>query len=236
MGTTMKIEMIQKQVNDEILLRKPDPKLIAAYAEKMSAGATFPPIIIGTWPLSEKYGSTGIVDGMNRLGAATVAGLKSFPVEERKYTTLSDMLADMYVLNIAHGQPVSEGQRNARIKLLRSQGMTLETIAKMFNLGKSSIDRIAKNDQGEGKPGRKGGANASKGQGTQAPLKAKAFFTMLERLNKELTRKRPDVKAEILAYMSPCTDENEDGELDEDLFKSLKSVHAHFGEMIKMFA
>lgn len=218
----LRLEELAKAVNESISLRKPNKDTITAYAEKMDAGVEFPPIVIGRWPKSDKYGESGIVDGLHRLAAATQAKLKDFPVEFIQYESLDKALADMYTRNMQHGLPPTEGQRNARIKLLKqiNPNETIDTLGKQFGLNRSSIDRILKGKQGEGKSGRKGGANASAAHKTLEPLKPKQFFALLDRLEFTLNRVRP--VADIVAYCSP---ESEDGvKIDQDKKKKLASV------------
>ena len=216
------LEAIIKVVNDAISLRKSNKDTIKAYAEKMAAGVEFPPIIIGRWPESDKYGKTGIVDGLHRVAAAVEAKLKDFPVELVNYESLDQALADMYTRNMQHGLPPTEGQRNARIKLLKqiNPNETIDTLGKKFALNRSSIDRILKGKQGEGKSGRKGGANASAAHKTLEPLKAKALMTALGRIEFTLARVRP--VADLIAYCSPETDEGT--KVDKDKKATLQNV------------
>ena len=220
--TKMSIEQLTKLVNEAISLRKPHKDTIANYAEKMESGVQFPSIVVGQWPKSDKYGDSGIIDGLHRLAAATVAKLKEFPVEHVQFETLEQALADMYVRNMQHGLPPTEGQRNARIKLLKqiNPNETIDTLAKKFALNRSSIDRILKGKQGEGKSGRKGGANASAAHKTLDALKPKPFFAMLDRLEFTLNRVRPT--ADIIAY---CTPETDNGvQVDKEKKKKLDAV------------
>lgn len=219
---TQLIADIANQVNEAISLRKPNKDTIKTYTELMLGGTKFPPIVIGQWPKSDKYGESGVIDGLHRLAAATHAKLKEFPVEVVQYESLDQALADMYVRNMQHGLPPTEGQRNARIKLLKqiNPTETIDTLGKKFGLNRSSIDRILKGKQGEGKSGRKGGANASAAHKTLEPLKPKSFFAMVDRLEFTLNRVRPT--ADIIAYCSP---ETEDGvSIDKDKKKKLEAI------------
>ena len=232
----MKMSEVVSYVNETIALRKPNDHKVAEYAERMAAGVKFPAIVIGRWPKSEKYGEAGIVDGMHRVSAAAAANLKELEVEEKKFNTLEDMLAYMYTVNMSHGLPVTEGQRNARIKLIKQidPKLTLEKIAKQFGLHPSSVDRILKGSQGEGKSGPKGkGANKSAGQKSQGPKKVQAMFKTIENLNVEFSRKRPNQLAELGAYLSPSTEKNPDGELDEDKYQEIVVLHNYLGGLIK---
>lgn len=213
MSKAMSVEELQKLINPEIALRSVNAERVEEYAEKMSTGVKFPPIVVGRFPRSEKYGSKGIIDGIHRLTAAQAAGLKTFPYEEINYSSIGDMLADMYKHNMAHGLPVTEGQRNARIKLLRAQGMTLEAIGKEFSLAKQSIDRIVKGTQGEGKSGPKG-ANKSKAHADTEGLKPKAFFTALEKINRTFELNRAIAK--VIEDMIEVTKESPDGTVDAE--------------------
>lgn len=199
----MKVDLILTLLNEHVLLRKANEAKTEEYAERMKAGVTFPPIIVGTWPGSDKYGSTGIVDGIHRVGAAVLAGLKEMDVERKSFDSLPQAMAFMYTVNMSHGLPPTEGQRNARIKLLKQLDpkATLDTLADQFKLGRSSIDRILKDQQGEGPSGRKKGANERKDTKKPEPLKPKPFFVSLERVVFTLSRVRPT--ADIAAYMTP---------------------------------
>ena len=179
----MKVEELDKLLNASVKLRNVNETMVSTYADRMTAGVEFPPVILGRYPKSEKYGDSAIIDGVHRITAAKAAGLKDLRVDEIHYKTLTEALADMYVRNMAHGLPVTEGQRNARITLLRAQGMKLEQIAKLFGLGKSSIDRIVKGTQGEGKSGLKTGTKRSAAHKDLEPLKPKTFFNYLDRIN-----------------------------------------------------
>jgi hypothetical protein len=220
--TTETVERVLKFVNDAIALRKPDEKTAQAYAEKMEQGIKFPPIILGQWPKSEKYGESGIIDGMHRLNAAILAKLKDIDVQIVKYESLEQALADMYTRNMQHGLPPSEGQRNKRIKLLKqiNPQETVDTLAKAFALNRSSIARILKDQQGEGKSGRKGGATANAAHKSLSALLPKQFFASLERFDYTLNKVR--ATADIIAYVTP---QGENGPiLDKDKKKKLDSV------------
>jgi hypothetical protein len=79
-----------------------------------------------------------------------------------------------------------------------------------------------KGEQGEGKPGPKG-ANKSKGQKSQEPLKPKAFFSLLERIDYTCSRVRPS--ADIIALASP---EGENGaEVDQEKVALLEATIQH---------
>ncbi len=235
MTTQMKVKDLIAFVNEEISLRKPSKAMVEEYARRMKDGVEFPPLIVGTWPKSDKYGSGGIVDGRHRLEAAKEAGLDQLPITEKSFETIQDALAFMYKANVAHGLPVSEGQRNARIKLIRQidPQATIEKLAKQFGLGIASISRILKDMQGEGKSGRKGGANSSKGQKSQTPLKPSGVQRMIERLNQEFERKRPNVLADYGAYLSPASEKHPDGELDADKFEEVTTLQAYLTGLIK---
>ncbi len=233
---TMQVEALEKLINEAVALRPVNADKLAEYAERMEAGTKFPPVIVGSWPLSEKYGQGGVVDGMHRIGAAKVAGVKTLDVEERKFDTLQSALKFMYDANMAHGLPVTEGQRNARIKLLRKidPSLTLEKIGKEFGLGKSSIDRIVKDDQGEGKSGRKTGTSKSKAHKSQEVLKPKAIVSALERLDYTFARVKPT--ADFVAHCSPEED-GKDGEsravIDKDKVALLKKCITHLSNIVK---
>lgn len=231
---TMKLKDLLLEVNEEISLRKPNAAKIAEYAERMQAGAVFPPVIVGQWPHSQKYGSSGIVDGIHRVGAAELAKLDSLDVEVKKFTTLEEALSFMYEANMAHGLPVTEGQRNARIKLLKKidPKLTLEKLAAQFKLGKSSIARILGDEQGEGKSGRKAGANASKAHADQTPLKPQAFFNQLGKIN--LTCEHTHALADIIAHAYPETEKGP--KVDKDMLKTLKEAKANLEGIIKELA
>lgn len=228
----MKLSELVKHINEAVSLRNPNKEKIAEYAEHMKAGKAFPPIVIGHWPNSEKYGESGIVDGMHRLSAAQEAGLTEFSTETKKFPTLESALAYMYTANMSHGLPVTEGQRNKRIILLKQidAKLTLEQLAKEFGLHPSSIDRILKGQQGEGKSGPKG---ANKRKEESAPKKASQLFKTIEGLNKEFIRKRPNQLVELGAYLSPATEENPEGETDQDKLQELVILHDTLKSLIK---
>lgn len=227
----MALEALEKLINPEIALRNVQEARVAEYAEKMEQGAKFPPVVVGKFPRSEKYGSEGIIDGLHRLTAARAANLKSFPYEEISYSSLSDMLADMYKRNQAHGLPVTEGQRNARIKLLRAQGMTLEAIGKEFSLHKSSVDRVVKGAQGEGKSGPKKGSNKSEAHKDTDGLKPKAFFKALEKIVRTCELKRAIAK--VVEEMIEVTKDAPDGQVNEDMMSLIDETIVHLSTLKK---
>lgn len=216
----MKLSELKVHINDAIALRNPDKAKIAEYAERMKVGVQFPPIIIGYWPKTAKYGESGIVDGLHRLAAAEEAGLTDVPVESKKFPSLESALTFMYTANMSHGLPVDEKNRNKRIILLKQidAKLTLEQLAKEFGLSTASVDRILKGKQGEGKSGPKG-ANVRKEE--QQPKKANQIFKTIQGLNVEFFRKRPNQAAELGAYCSPVSDEVPDGEVDLDMLQEL---------------
>lgn len=223
----MKVSELASIVNSmhkDVLLRSVDQKVAERYAQLMLDGVKFPPILVGKYPASEKYGDVAIVDGIHRIIAAQAAKIEELPVKIESYTSLPQMLADMYVANQEHGLPVSDGERNKRIELLRKQGWKLADIAKAFHLSTASIDRIVKGSQGEGKSGPKG-ANKSAGQKTAEPKKPKALLTMMQKLNTEFARKRPNTIADFCAYLTPATDTETEGELDEELFSVVDELY-----------
>lgn len=224
------VSELKELANEKISLRKPNEHKIEEYAERMRAGVVFPPVIVGQWPASEKYGAFGIVDGIHRVGAALKAGVKSLSVEERAFPSLEEALSFMYIANMAHGLPVTEGQRNARIKLLRQidAKMSIDKLAEIFGLSRSSCDRILKDEQGEGKSGPKG-ANKSKAHKSQEPLKAKAFFNALERICETCESKI--AVADILAFAQPETDKGP--KVDKEMLQSLKATIANLTAMAK---
>jgi hypothetical protein len=221
----LSLEALKKLGNEEILLRKIDTKKAEEYAEKMRAGVVFPSVKIGRWPKSEKYGETGIVDGLHRIYAANATGLKEIEAETIEFKSLPEALSYMYTANMAHGLPPTEGQRNARIVLLKKMDptLTLDKIGQVFKLTKSSIDRILKGQQGEGQGGRKAGAIKSEAHKTLEPLKPKAFFAMLDKIVYTCERKR--AVAEIVAFASP---EGEEGvEIDQEKVALLGEVETY---------
>lgn len=228
----MKLAELKTQVNDAVALRNPDKGKIAEYAERMKVGVKFPPVIIGYWPKTEKYGESGIVDGLHRLAAAEAANLTEIEVESQKFSSLKDALSFMYTANMAHGLPVDEKQRNKRIVLLKQidAKLTLEQLGKEFGLSTASVDRILKGKQGEGKSGPKG-ANARKEE--QQPKKAAQLFKTIQGLNVEFLRKRPNQVAELGAYCSPVSEESPDGEVDQDMLQELVLLHDTLKGLIK---
>ena len=230
----MLLSELEKHVNESIKLRSPNKGKTEEYAERMEAGVTFPPIVIGHWPKSEKYGESGIVDGIHRLIAATLAKRTEFPTETKKFQSLEEALVYAYTANMAHGLPVTESQRNSRIQLLRKidPKLTLEKIGKQFGLGKSSVDRIIKGDQGEGKPGPKG-ASKSTGQKTAEPKKASGLYKLMTTLNEEFQRKRPNQLVEMRAYLTPSTKEHPDGEVDKERCATIAELTHYLTILLK---
>lgn len=228
----MKLSELKAHINDAIALRNPDRAKIAEYAERMKVGVKFPPIVIGYWPKTEKYGDSGIVDGLHRLAAAEAANLTEIEVESQKFPTLKDALSFMYTANMTHGLPVDEKQRNKRIVLLKQidAKLTLEQLAKEFGLSTASVDRILKGKQGEGKSGPKG-ANARKEE--QQPKKASQLFKTIQGLNVEFLRKRPNQVAELGAFCSPVTEDAPDGKVNQDMLQELILLHDTLKGIIK---
>lgn len=228
---TQTLTEIAKFINDDISLRPMNDAKAKEYAERMTVGVEFPPIVIGSWPKSDKYGESGIVDGLHRLMAAKEAGLKSFPVTEKKFASLQDALTYMYQANMGHGLPPTEGQRNARIKLIRKidPTATIGKLGKEFGLSDSSIDRIIKDQQGEGKPGRKTGTKKNAQHKDLELMKPKAIMSSIERLHLTLTKARP--AADFIAF---CQPEGEDGaELDQEKFDTIQELTKLFQAIIK---
>jgi len=219
---TQLVTDILKHVNEAISLRKPNKDTIARYAELMTGGTVFPPIIIGQWPKSEKYGMMGVIDGLHRLSAAMIAKVAELPVETVQYESLDQALSDMYVRNMQHGLPPTEGQRNARIKLLKQINPTMspDSLGKQFGLHRSSIARILKDDQGEGKSGPKTGkgANASAAHKSLKPLSPKGIVSLLERI--DLSLSKPAQAADFIKLLTPA-EEGEDVVLDKESYKKL---------------
>lgn len=214
----MKLKELETYLNESIKLRSPNTEKAEQYGEAMLAGAKFPPIKVGHWPKTEKYGEQGIVDGVHRLLGAAYAKWDDFPTESIKFQTLSDALVYMVTANQEHGIPLTEGQRNKRIVLLKQMDpkLTLEKIGKLFNLHTSSVDRILKGVQGEGKSGVKTGTHASPAHKNQEPKKAVAIYKSIVALNVEFDRKRPNQLAELGSYCSPISEKHPDGEVDQD--------------------
>lgn len=231
----MKLKELETYVNESIKLRSPNMERAEQYGESMLAGAKFPTIKLGYWPKSEKYGEKGIVDGVHRLLGATYAKLEEFPTESMKFETVADALTYMVKANQEHGIPLTEGQRNKRIILLKQMDpkLTLEKIAKLFNLHTSSVDRILKGTQGEGKPGVKNGTHASKAHKNQEPKKAAALYKSIVGLNEEFRRKRPNQLAELGSYCSPIVEGHPDGLVDEVKVAELKNLATFLTHIVK---
>ena len=228
---TMKLDAAMKLLNEAVLLRKANPAKTEEYAERMKAGVVFPPIVFGTWPKSDKYGETGWIDGIHRLGASALCGVKDIAYEIKKFDELTTALAYMYTVNMSHGLPPTEGQRNSRIKLLKQidPKATLDSLAELFKLGRSSIDRILKDQQSEGASGRKKGEAFRKEDKKPEALKPKPFFASLEKINYTLARVRPT--GEIIAYCMPETDKGV--ELDKDKLATIKDTMKWLSAVLK---
>jgi len=232
----MLLKDLDKLVNEKIKLRNPNLTKVEEYAEKMEAGVVFPPLTIGYWPKSEKYGESGIVDGIHRLIAATKAKVSDLPTVSKKFETLEEALMYMYQANMAHGLPVSEGQRNTRIQLLRKidPKLNIDKLAKQFGLGRSSIDRILKGEQGEGRSGPKGGATKNKAHQSTEPKKASAIYKIICGLNTEFVRKRPNQIIELGAYLTPISEEAPEGAPDKERMAELDACIAFLAEVLKL--
>ena len=76
----MLVKELDTWINEKISLRKPNDAKIVEYAERMAEGVKFPPIKLGRWPVNEKYGEVGIVDGLHRVAAASQAKITEFDV------------------------------------------------------------------------------------------------------------------------------------------------------------
>lgn len=231
----MKLKELEGYLNEAIKLRSPNAEKAEAYGEAMLAGAKFPSIKVGYWPKTEKYGEKGIVDGVHRFIGATYAKMDEFPVESIKFLTLPEALAYMVTANQEHGIPLTEGQRNKRIVLLKQMDpkLTLEKIAKLFNLHTSSVDRILKGTQGEGKSGVKSGTHASKAHKTNEPKRAAALYKSITNLNEEFRRKRPNQLAELGSYCSPIEEGHPDGKVDEVKVAELKNLATFLTFVVK---
>lgn len=219
---------LQSLVNDSIALRRPNLDKVAEYAERMRAGVTFPAVVIGTWPKTEKYGETGIVDGLHRVLAAVDSGTPLMS-ETKVFKSLSEALAYGYEANMRHGFPVTEGQRNKRIVLMRQLDpkMNIDMLAKVFGIGRSSIDRILKGEQGEGKSGPKTGTTKSDAHKTKDPMKPSAIYKTIVKLNNEFIRKRPSQGTELAGYLSPISEGHEEGELDKERLAEVEALIEH---------
>lgn len=231
----MGIKELQGLVNESIALRKPNLDKVAEYAERMKAGVVFPPVVIGVWPKTEKYGETGIIDGLHRMLAA-VESKTELSSETKVFKTLSEALAYGYEANMRHGYPVSEGQRNKRIVLMRQLDptMNIDKLAKVFGIGRSSIDRILKGEQGEGKSGPKGGATKSSAHQSKDPMKANALYKTIVKLNREFVRKRPAQIVELAGYLSPITEGHEEGEVDKERVAEVSALIEHLVACLKL--
>lgn len=204
------------------------------YAEKMSLGVKFPDVIVGEWPEDETYGEQAIIDGNNRLAAAVKSGT-TLGVQFKKFGSVAEALAYAYTANMAHGIPVAEGARNARLRLLKKidPTFTWQKAEEIFKISKASFYDIIKDESRGEKSGRKKGSKVSKSGAhkNQEPLDAKPFFKALGRIEESLTRKR--VFAELVALMTPSTDkDSETVKLDPVLNKLCKSVHSGLAQLI----
>lgn len=231
----MKLKDLEPYLNEAIKLRSPNTEKAQAYGESMLAGANFPAIKVGHWPKTEKYGECGIVDGVHRFLGATYAKLSDFPVETIKFHTLTEALTYMVTANQEHGIPLTDGQRNKRIVLLKQMDpkLTLEKIGKLFTLHPSSVDRILKGTQGEGKSGVKSGTHTNKAHKNQDPKKANSIFKSITMLNEEFARKRPNQIAELGSYCSPIVEGHPDGLVDQEKVNQLKILVMHLNVIVK---
>ena len=228
----MLLKELETWINEKISLRKPNDAKIVEYAERMAEGVKFPPIKLGRWPVNEKYGEVGIVDGLHRVAAASQTKITELDVEHILFKSLEDALLYMYTSNMAHGLPVSETSRNKRMQLLKKidPKLGIAELSKQFGVSKSSVDRILKGEQGEGKSGPKG-PNKSAAHGSAEPMKPKAFITALEKM--DFTFQRVRQTKDIIEYFSPSTTDEPEGTLDTEKFVLLEKVRNHLTQLLK---
>jgi len=227
----MKVTDALKLVNSEIALRSANTGKIAEYAERMENGVKFPAIVIGKWPKSDTYGESGIVDGLHRLFAAQNAKVETLDTQTIEFPGVAEMLTYMYTANMAHGLAPTEGQRNARIVMVKKidPTLTLEKIASQFKLSKSSIDRILKGTQKEGRGGIQTGSKRSKAHKDLEPSKPKAFYALCEKIVHTLS-----VVSSAADIVHDVTPEGKKGiELNAEKFDLLGETHKALTDLLK---
>lgn len=93
--TTMKREAIR--VDEDLYPRfSQDDSIKSAYAEAMRAGAEFPPVVV------DQHGR--LIDGVHRLGAYDINGVKVIPVERVKVKDDLDLFRRAMTANAHHGR------------------------------------------------------------------------------------------------------------------------------------
>lgn len=110
---------------------------ISRLAQALTAGSTFPPLVI-------EAGTKRLVDGRHRLGAYQEKGIKTADVIEKVYATEADLFADMVHLNTAHGQPLTHYEVRSAIARLAELGYERDKISAAVRMPPERIDEIRK--------------------------------------------------------------------------------------------
>ena len=210
------VSILKNMEEEKAMLREVHPDVVDDYVGKMKDGVKFPPIVIGVEKLTNKQ---YIVDGLHRLSAAKQAGLGSITYEMVDYPDMPSLLADMLKRNLSHGLKPTAGERNRRIKLLLSRGLTMESIGSMVGLSKMSVSRISRDMQGEH------GAEVKKKKGSKPePMKGQAFAKSILKILASLGS--AEQKRLILSYYLPSGDKKEGEEHTKQLLTSLQECIA----------
>lgn len=198
MSKSLSVSEFSKYNNDKsgFMLRPVRQEKVDEYALLMREGAwdfKRSPIMLGEWPESKEYGGAGIIDGFHRFEAARKANkVHDLQTDMTKYDNVAYALADMLKMNLGHGLPPTNGQRNNRIRQLVENNWSQSQVAKMIGLTEASISRIVKGLQGEGPSGPKKGSVKVKGKiEAYGPGQ---FLTVIARVIKTLTNSKALLK------------------------------------------
>lgn len=138
----VKLTVAQSYYHDAHLLRHTDTDRVLMYAEAMRRGDVFPDIHLGEYV--DDHGIQYIViDGVHRLKAYALAGMKRVPVTFERYRDEAHAYADQLSRNMRHGLHLHDIERDRRIKLMANKyGWTLRQIGKEVGLHFTGVGRI----------------------------------------------------------------------------------------------
>lgn len=133
MGRRVALEAIV--VDDRLKIRDSlNENAVARYCELYESGQTKALVV--------QKGTMRLLDGHHRLEAARRAGLVEVWVEEREVSE-TDLLAEVFRCNRAHGVPLSTAERDNVVRRLYYQvGWTQAQIAELVGLSQQAISRI----------------------------------------------------------------------------------------------
>jgi ParB-like chromosome segregation protein Spo0J len=112
-----------------------DPTHVARLAERLRAGATFPPI------LADRKTRT-IVDGVHRCRAAAVVHGRDATVHVlwKTYESAAEMLADAAAHNVRHGKPLSPFEELQVAIRLEDLGLSRDRICEVLGWQRETLD------------------------------------------------------------------------------------------------